>query len=907
MDKSISRYIWTHTWRQQVVILLVVALSMIPYFFSLDLPKQIINGPIQGEGFPTTDAVQPFFEVSLGLPFLGSLEVYAGYPLDRLSMLMALSLEFLALVVINNGFKYVINTYKGRLGERLLRRIRFQLIDRVLRFPPIYFKRTKSSEVATMIKDEVEPLGGYAGDAFVVPAMLGGQIVAALGFILAQSLWLGMIAVFMAMLQLGIVPRMRRRLIRLGRERQLTARRLAGRVGEMVDGISTIHAYDTSNYERADMAHRLGAIFAIRYDLYQWKFMVKFINNFLAQVTPFLFYSIGGYLTLKGSLDVGQLVAVINAYKDLPGPLKDLIDWDQGRQDVQVKFEQVVEQFQSDAILSEDIQKVSVGLPPALPGAIAITDLTVHDDGGGRLVHDVSLDLGPREVVAFLDVNGTGAVAVAEALGRAVRPASGRISVGDTNIFDLPESVSGRRISYVSAETYFFHGSLRDNLLYGLKHAQLRPFERGGKAAAVRRWEIKEARLAGNVDFDIHGEWIGGRDSSEPVADRDTLNTWMLDALETVLLTDDVFDLGLRSVIDPQWNEKLASFAVSARQTLRDRLTELNLPQLVEPFDFDAYNSEATIAENLLFGSVVGGDAAARQIVSSAYFRSVIIENGLSDQLFEAGRIIVSTMVELFGEDQHNNSLMPELPFLEGREMPDFARLLKEVEGKRLDQTDEELRRVLFLTAFSYVESRFRFGILNDDLRAKIVRARHAFYEKLPADLQSLIARFNPAKYQSSATLLDNIVFGKISRTYADSHERIKAQLLMLAKEEGAFGDILEAGLGFDLGPGGKRLTMVQRQKLNVARAVIRRADYCILNQPLPGLNPRLQAQLVQNVISFLRKNTEECTIVWVLSNPTLCSYFERIVIFDNGEIVASGSYDQIVDEDSVVKELIAR
>ena len=128
-----------------------------------------------------------------------------------------------------------------------------------------------------------------------------------------------------------IIPRMRRRLIRLGRERQLTARELAGRVGEIVDGIGTIHVHDTSNYERADISRRLGRIFKIRYDLYQWKFFVKFLNNFLAQVTPFLFYAIGGYLALKGSLDIGQLVAVIAAYKDLPAPIKELIDWDQAR------------------------------------------------------------------------------------------------------------------------------------------------------------------------------------------------------------------------------------------------------------------------------------------------------------------------------------------------------------------------------------------------------------------------------------------------------------------------------------------------------------------------------------------------------------------------------------------------
>ena len=53
MEPSLLKYIWTHTWRQQLFILMIVGLSMIPYFMSFDLPKQIVNGPIQGDGFET--------------------------------------------------------------------------------------------------------------------------------------------------------------------------------------------------------------------------------------------------------------------------------------------------------------------------------------------------------------------------------------------------------------------------------------------------------------------------------------------------------------------------------------------------------------------------------------------------------------------------------------------------------------------------------------------------------------------------------------------------------------------------------------------------------------------------------------------------------------------------------------
>ncbi|MFN6986378.1 MAG: ABC transporter transmembrane domain-containing protein, partial [Rhizobium oryzihabitans] len=215
MEQSLTRYIWSHTRRQQLFILLIVALSMIPYFLAFDLPKQIVNGPIQGDGFEGANATQLFMHLTVDIPYWGTVTLFPGLELNRMSMLMALSLTFLALVIINGLFKYYINTYKGRLGERLLRRIRFELIDRILRFPPTHFKRVKGAEISSMVKDEVEPLGGFTGDAFVQPALLGGQALSALFFILVQNFWLGLIAAFRhleaqdggrAVIDIGVAP-----------------------------------------------------------------------------------------------------------------------------------------------------------------------------------------------------------------------------------------------------------------------------------------------------------------------------------------------------------------------------------------------------------------------------------------------------------------------------------------------------------------------------------------------------------------------------------------------------------------------------------------------------------------------------------------------------------------------------
>src|SRR5690349_13235018 len=89
---------------------------MVVYYLSLDLPKTIINQAIQGGGFKHADSV-----------------TFLGVELTRIPYLFALSAVFLALIVLNGWLKFQINTMKGWMGERMLRRLRYALFDYILR------------------------------------------------------------------------------------------------------------------------------------------------------------------------------------------------------------------------------------------------------------------------------------------------------------------------------------------------------------------------------------------------------------------------------------------------------------------------------------------------------------------------------------------------------------------------------------------------------------------------------------------------------------------------------------------------------------------------------------------------------------------------------------------------------
>src|SRR5436309_4395261 len=204
MERSLFGFIIKYSKRDQILVVPLVVASMVVYYLSLDLPKTIINQAIQGVSFPTVDSVKRLL----------------GSHLHRIPYLFALSILFLDLIVLNGWLKFQINTMKGWMGERMLRRLRFSLFDFILRFPLSRFRRVKSAEIATMIKDEVEPLGGFIGEAFISPLFLGGQALTAVIFILYQHVLLGMIAVFMVSVQAMLIPRMRRRLLVLAGQRQ---------------------------------------------------------------------------------------------------------------------------------------------------------------------------------------------------------------------------------------------------------------------------------------------------------------------------------------------------------------------------------------------------------------------------------------------------------------------------------------------------------------------------------------------------------------------------------------------------------------------------------------------------------------------------------------------------------------
>src|SRR5271167_2090962 len=361
LDPSIYSFIFRHSLRQQIILLLLTLLSFPFLYYSLELPKIITNKAIKAKYVPQT-----FF----------------GVQLDQIRYLMLLCAAYLVMVLITGGFKYFINTYKGRLGERMLRRFRYQLYQRMLLFPLSYFNKNSSAQIIPMITAECESLGGFVGDAVATPAFQGGTLLTNILFMFMQDPVLGVAAVALYPVQGYVIPKLQRKVNLLNRRRVRTVRQVADRVQESASGITDILANDAVKLQLTGFAHLLGVIYDIRFEIYQRKFFSKFLNNFLMQLTPFFFFSIGGYLVIHGSLSVGALLAVLIAYKDLSSPFNELLTFYQSFQDSKIKYDQIVEQFQPAGMMDARLQLDEPETVPPFSGDVVAANLSLTEDDG---------------------------------------------------------------------------------------------------------------------------------------------------------------------------------------------------------------------------------------------------------------------------------------------------------------------------------------------------------------------------------------------------------------------------------------------------------------------------------------------------------------------------------------------
>ncbi|WP_237065878.1 ABC transporter ATP-binding protein [Loktanella sp. M215] len=314
LDPSLVVTVLRYSRLQQAAMIGLSLLSMPILYVTLELPKKIVNNALNSSNFPAN---------------------FMGLPLNQVEFLLMLCGLYLVAIVLNGGNKYVLNVFKGFVAERVLRRLRL-LIYRQWRSDPT---TARQSEIIPILAQEVEPIGGFAADVLALPILQGGTLATILLFMFVQDPLLGAAALTILPLQLILLPKLQRRVNALSRTRIKEVRCLGRTLGDQL--LSDMKGKG----DISRIAASLRDLERIRRRIFRLKFFIKALNNFLTSLTPFLFYSLGGYFVIEGRISLGALVAVLAAHKDFSAPLKELFAYYQALEDTRIRYAEIMNFF----------------------------------------------------------------------------------------------------------------------------------------------------------------------------------------------------------------------------------------------------------------------------------------------------------------------------------------------------------------------------------------------------------------------------------------------------------------------------------------------------------------------------------------------------------------------------------
>jgi ABC-type multidrug transport system fused ATPase/permease subunit len=767
---------------------------------------------------------------------------------------------YLVAVIFFSALKYLTNVIQTLITQRTTARMRKELYHHILTLPLGFFRNTQPGSVVNSLVSELTMPGNFAGMAITSPVTNVLTLLAFAIYLFFLNPLLAAVSLSMYPIVVFLVPVLQKGVNRANKKRVDAARQLSSRIAESITGIHEIHgngAYSIENRKYDSLVDRLLKI-RIVWSLY--RFAVKTSNSFFVSLGPFIVFILGGYLTIKGQLELGALVAFLSAQEKLYDPWKELIEFYQVYQDGSVTYKRTMEFFD---FMPEHAMEPEDRKPFDLDGSVEVKNMSFVTDSGIRLLDGINLSLNSGEHLALVGFSGSGKSTLALCIGQLYKYTGGHVLIGEKEVAGLTKKDMVNNLGFVAQNPFIFDGTIEDNILYACR-----------------------AKVDGNGQ------------------DREALPN--LDDIIAVLhqtgIFVDVLRFGLNTILAHDQQKELVEVIIRIRENFQRDFGE-ELADYVEFFDEDQYLFYSSVAGNLIFGTPNKDTFSYAHLSKNKYFLTFLNRADLTRPLFSLGSELARQTVDILG------NLPPEAIFFEQspikpEELDEFKVLSERLKRKKLHELADPDREKLLELALRFVPGVHKMVALPGILENLILEGRALFRAKISEDDPGAVTFYQPSEYIHSQTILNNIFFGKTKETNPEAQEKIYQNIIQLLIEEDLLETIIEIGMYFQVGSKGDKLSGGQRQKLAIARAFLKNPRILIMDEATSALDNTSQAR-IQNLLETRWK--KKSTVISVVHRLDTIKNYDCVAVMKAGKILEMGTYDELMAKKGQLYELVGK
>ncbi len=435
--------------------------------------------------------------VMLGAPLM------FGYSVDHYisvgnysGVLMACGILFVAFVFAL-GASYWQMQLMGRMGQRVLFRLRTLIFSKLQDLPIAFFNRQKTGDLISRINNDTDKLNQFLSETLV---RFVGSIVIIVGagiFLLSLNWRLGLAALIPAAILL-VYTQMISGWVKVRTTASLKALGgLSAEVAESLEHFKVIVAFDRrdyfrkhfkeaneNNFKAATSSGLANALYSPTYDL----------SSNLAQLVVLVF---GLYLIARGMVSIGLLLTFLIYIDRFYGPLRQIAMLWSSFQLAMAGWDRVSEILEQPS----GMPVVESGMTTS-PVVMEFRDVSFAY-GDTKVLNQINFSLEKGKTYALVGPTGGGKTTTASLMARLYDPTEGEIRLDGRDLRSYTDEERTKKIGFILQEAYLFSGTVLENIFYGNSEYALLTNEEKKKVIRDMGLEGLLARFPQGVETEV--------------------------------------------------------------------------------------------------------------------------------------------------------------------------------------------------------------------------------------------------------------------------------------------------------------------------------------------------------------------------------------------------------------------
>ncbi|MEM8842996.1 MAG: ATP-binding cassette domain-containing protein, partial [Pseudomonadota bacterium] len=447
-------------------------------------------------------------------------------------------------------------------------------------------------------------------------------------------------------------------------------------------------------------------------------------------------------------------------------------------------------------------------------------------------------------------------------------PAGGRVTIGGRPVSEFSLAELGSTVSFIGPEPGMISRTLRDNMLYGLfRHMP----DLESSAWEEARDYLTEARATGNLVADPDGDWI--EYAAAGVADMDALDQHLITLVGDVGLAEDVFSEALNGRISPDEADAWTEPVTMARSELLGGTQDL--ADLVEPWSMDAYNTNASLLENLLYALPVDAASDIEGYALDPAVRTVLEKSGATVQIESIGWDIAVEFADLVDAVGEDSVVLDNFAAYSKDELKQAAELIETHGPKGLTKLPREGIGFIWTLALKFVQRRDRLDVLDDGRKSRVLSYRETIHAMIANDPR--FVGFDEDRFNPSRTIAENLLHGSRRIDRRSQWKQLDTEIERAINSAGLRERVMKIGLERPVGSGGAGLSAAVKRRVALVRALIKRPELIVLDGVGGG-----EGEADLGIRAIIRRDLPSVTLIYAATNDAATQGADRVVALDD-------------------------